>query len=269
MSNHSDLYRNQGIKPVPMDVLDSKLALYDDLTQWEHAVQRLSRSIIHPHDHDKVRLMRIHSRTGLTLLESSLHNEECLFDTYQWAFEDIINYTAELQDGNYHHHSDAESSSESETSTTPEPSRSSKTPNLTPSPASKTGSAKRRSPRPFFILDNGVIFSLYWAALKCRDGYLRRRAIALLERSTQEGVWIGPIQAAIAKRVIEIEEGRPYEQDPPSERVVQAEDVPEHIRVHNVGSDLDKGLRRARIVLLQKLDGPDGDWHESVEYVGW
>jgi hypothetical protein len=120
--------------------------------------------------------------------------------------------------------------------------------------------------RPLFLLDNGLIFSLYWTALKSRSGPLRRRAISLLESSSQEGVWIGPIQAAIAKRVIEIEEQRPYEQDLPSYRAMEEGDIVEDARVHSVGTDIDKASRRARVVLL--LRGRE-DWRERIEWVSW
>jgi hypothetical protein len=118
-------------------------------------------------------------------------------------------------------------------------------------------------------LDNGVIFSLYWTALKARDGMVRRRAISLLEIPSQEGVWIGPIQAAIAKRIVEIEERQPYEQNPPVNRIKRAEDIPEFIRVHSVGTEINKMRRQARLTILQRPDGYDGDWHESIEWVYW
>jgi hypothetical protein len=207
--------------------------------------------------------MCIHHRTGLTLLESSLHVEECLLDNYHWAFEDIVNYTIELQEP---HQSDEESSIES-ASPTPEPrckvsiANKNPTPSLSPNPSR---SSSRR--RPLFLLDNGLIFSLYWTALKSRSGPLRRRAISLLQNSSQEGVWIGSIQAAIAQRVVEIEEGHPYEQDPAAERVLEAGDVGEESRVHSVGTDIIKGQRWAKVVVQQRLEG---EWRERVEGVSW
>lgn len=264
---NSDLYRHQLIRPIPLEVLADKMVLYDQLMQWENAIQPLLNSLEHQHDHDKLTLMRIHNRTGLTLLESSIHVEECLLDSYYWAFEDIVNYTTDLQDRPYR--SDEESATESDNSTSPEPScQNSVSSRRSRTPMTSTGLLKHRA-RCFFLLDNGVIFSLYWAALKCRDGLLRRRAISLLEYSTQEGVWIGPIQAAIAKRVIEIEEDQPYEQHPPPERMKGIEDIPEYIRVHSVGTDIDKMRRRAKLVILQRLHGDAGGWNERVEWVSW
>ncbi|KAF2189788.1 hypothetical protein K469DRAFT_701053 [Zopfia rhizophila CBS 207.26] len=183
----------------------------------------------------------------------------------------MVNYTAELQAQPYH--SDDGYSTTSDSSGTLERS------SLTDSSSRSNGQAmnshpmKTDLPRPrsrtFFFLDNGVIFSLYWTALKSRDGLLRRRAIALLESSAQEGTWIGPIQAAITKRVVEIEEMQPYEQDPPPEMIKKPEDIPEFIRVHSVGTDIDKTRRRAKMVILQRLNGLDGEWDERVEWVHW
>lgn len=261
MQQYSELYRHRLVRPIPVEVIANKSALYQELLCWESALQPLLTSHDRQKIWDKLALMRIHNRTALTLLESSLHVEECLLDNCQWAFEDIVNYTAELRDLPYS--SDDDSANESESSC----SRASCSPMRSDVQASPPHSRHRA--RCFFLLDNGVIFSLYWTALKTRDGLLRRRAIALLEQSTQEGVLVGPIQAAIAKRVVEIEEQQPYEQDPPMERYMRACDVPEYIRVHSVGTDIDKLRRRAKLTLLQRLDGDDGDWNERVEWVSW
>ncbi|KAH7114200.1 hypothetical protein B0J11DRAFT_584633 [Dendryphion nanum] len=261
MQSYCDLYRHRLVRPIPMEVLADKSTLYNELIYWENAVQPLLNSPDRHKTWDKLALMRIHNRTGLTLLESSLHAEECLLDNYQSIFEDIVNFTAELRDLPYS--SDDESVNESESSC----SRASCSPSRSDLQASP-GTSRHRA-RCFFLLDNGVIFSLYWTALKVRDGLLRRRAISLLECSTQEGVWIGPIQAAIAKRVVEVEEQQPYEQNPSPQRTLEASDIPEYIRVHSVETDIDKLRRRARLVLLQRLNGDDGGWSERVEWVTW
>jgi hypothetical protein len=262
MGKNSDLYRHQCIRPIPEHIFADKVILYNELEQWEHAIQFLLNSVEHQHNHDKLTLMRIHNRTGLTLLESSLHVEECLLDNYRWAFEDIVNYTAELQERPYH--SDEESSIES-ASPTPEPRPKASNSNTSPSLSPKSNKTIPRR-RPLFLLDNGLIFSLYWTALKSRSGPLRRRAISLLESSSQEGVWIGPIQAAIAKRVIEVEEQRPYEQDPPLDGGMEEGDIEEGARVHSVGTDIDKANKRARVVLLLR---EKDDWRERIEWVSW
>ena len=224
--------------------------------------------IVYANEDWKLSLMRIHQRTAVTLLEHSLHVEEAHLDSFQWAFEDIINFTSDVQEHHCRAMEETFSSSDSDSSTTPEPPHRSTNGSIHTQPTASPGTLKHRA-RRFFLLDNGVIFSLYWAALKSRDGLLRRRAVSLLEQSSQEGVWIGPIQAAIARRVIEIEEEQPYEQYPPPERIKRAEEIPEYIRVHVVGTDIDKLRRCARVVVSQRLQGDEEGWTESVDWVSW
>lgn len=256
------------------DVHMEKMILYSQLMQWDQAAQTLLSTTEGSHDYDKVILMRIHHRTMLTLLESSLGLGECDFDDFQWAFEDVVNFITELQDRS--NRNDYDSSSESESSYTFESGSSqsidsARSRTTTPLPPTQLDTIKKTT-RPVFVLDAGIIFSLFWTAVKCRDGLLRRRAISLLEQSWQEGVWIGMIQAAIAKRVVEIEEEQPYEQYPESGTVKVAADVRDEVRVHNVSSDVDKAMRRAKVVLLKRREwqglGED-ELCESIEWVSW
>lgn len=58
-----------------------------------------------------------------------------------------------------------------------------------------------------FLLDMQTISPLYLLALKCRHAPTRRRAIALLRRSVRrEGLWDSQKAAAVAARVVELEE---------------------------------------------------------------
>ncbi|KAF5560175.1 transcriptional regulatory moc3 [Fusarium napiforme] len=62
-----------------------------------------------------------------------------------------------------------------------------------------------------FSADMGIILPLYYTILKCRCPIARRRALKLLlPVSHQEGIWNGPLSAAIARRVIQIEEDGYY-----------------------------------------------------------
>ncbi|KAF2653917.1 hypothetical protein K491DRAFT_694335 [Lophiostoma macrostomum CBS 122681] len=270
-SYYSDLYRQQLVRPIPLEVLTEKAILYDELMQWEKGIKPLIDSCETRRDWGKLTLMRIHNRTALTLLESCLHVEEMHLDNFAWVFEDIVNYTADLHNiiSRHPYPNDDGSSSDSESSATPEPDRSSVSGSLHSRPIGTRCPLKHRDTRCFFLLDNGVIFSLFWAALKARDGLLRRRAVSLLEQSSQEGIWIGPIQAAIARRVIEIEEERPYQQYPPSEHMKKAKDIPEYIRVHGVHTEIDKLRRRAKIITMQRLQGDEGDWSKIMDWVSW
>ncbi|KAF5642472.1 transcriptional regulatory moc3 [Fusarium tjaetaba] len=62
-----------------------------------------------------------------------------------------------------------------------------------------------------FSADMGIILPLYYTILKCRCPITRRRALKLLlPVSHQEGIWNGPLSAAIARGVIQIEEDGYY-----------------------------------------------------------
>ncbi|KAK1149810.1 hypothetical protein N8T08_003361 [Aspergillus melleus] len=66
----------------------------------------------------------------------------------------------------------------------------------TPKPTPKT-----------FSLDLGIIGSMFFVATRCRDPYIRRRAVAVLRAAgVQEGVWNSVVVASIAERWIAIEE---------------------------------------------------------------
>jgi hypothetical protein len=59
-----------------------------------------------------------------------------------------------------------------------------------------------------FTFEMGVIAPLYFVALKCRDGQLRRKAISLLSICTprREGFWDADILTYVARRAVELEE---------------------------------------------------------------
>jgi hypothetical protein len=264
------------------DVSTETMILHDQLMQWDHAAQALLNTMEGGHDHQKLVLMRVHHRTMLTLLESSLGYGECHLDEFQWAFEDVVSFVTEVRDrskpgSERSSKSDYDSSSDSESSFTFDSNQRRsldmvRSRTSTPVPPIQHDTASKPT-RPVFVLDAGIIFSLFWTAVKCRDGVIRRRAIALLEQSWQEGVWIGMVQAAIAKRIVEIEEDQPYEQYPDVGRTKMAANIRDEVRVHNVSSDVDKAGKRAKIVLLMRRNGwqdfPEDPLCESVEWVYW
>ncbi|PSN72818.1 hypothetical protein BS50DRAFT_616347 [Corynespora cassiicola Philippines] len=253
MMQYSDIYRVQCVRPIPVEVTAQKVSLYKQFSEWDYAVRPMIKTITRQRDRDKITLMRVYNRTAITLLENSLDIEECYMDNFHWVFRELMDFVAELRERPYN--SDEES--DSDTSVT----------SLTS--VNSDALSFDRWTRPFFALDHCIIFALYWTALKCRDGALRRRAIPLLEISRQEGIWSGPISAAIAKRVIELEEGEPYRQYPPAGQLKRAKDIPEYVRIHSVRTDIDKLRRQAKLVIMRRPNGDEGGWHESVEWVSW
>jgi hypothetical protein len=72
---------------------------------------------------------------------------------------------------------------------------------------SQRGSRFARQKKTFTV-DMGYIPVLYYTALKCRVPRIRRQAMKLMEASPhREGVWDGEFAAAIARRIVGIEEG--------------------------------------------------------------
>ena len=89
----------------------------------------------------------------------------------------------------------------------------------------------RDSPLPAFSTSPGIIQPLFFLARKCRHSKVRRRAISLLRISGIEGPFNGSMEAAVAIRIVEIEEGRPYEEDAD---VLLPDDIPDSVRIASV-----------------------------------
>ncbi|GAB1312756.1 hypothetical protein MFIFM68171_02966 [Madurella fahalii] len=86
-----------------------------------------------------------------------------------------------------------------------------------------------------FTADMGFIPPLYYTALKCRVPRFRRRAVDFLVSTPhREGIWDGKLAAAVARKVIELEEGDFYsaagiifaEELSPGKLEVPPDDVP-------------------------------------------
>jgi hypothetical protein len=116
-----------------------------------------------------------------------------------------------------------------------------------------------------FSLDMGVIHPLYWTAIKCREPWIRQRAMSLLRSITfQEGVWDAAVQAGIAEVAIARE--RQCCGDGPA----AGWRPPEVARVHSVGTNvLDPVRRVAEVSLSLRLDGLEGPWTNYVEWITW
>ena len=63
-----------------------------------------------------------------------------------------------------------------------------------------------------FIMEPGILSSLYLVGTKCRSLAVRRKAIELLSRATlQEGLWSGRLYGKFVQRLMEVEEQRTRE----------------------------------------------------------
>ena len=114
----------------------------------------------------------------------------------------------------------------------------------------RTAADERLGEKPLFQMDQGVIGPLFTVAHKCRDPFVRRRAIALLYSSPlQEGVWDSILTARVAQRIMNLEEKGLGE-------VKCAADVPDRARISDVGVQFDLMARRGYITFsrLRSLD---------------
>lgn len=95
--------------------------------------------------------------------------------------------------------------------------------------------------KPIFQMDQSIITPLFAAAHKCRDPYVRRRAIALLYKvPRQEGVWNSILTARCAERIVKIEEEGLGD-------VKCCADVPDSVRISDVEVAFDLQQRRGFI----------------------
>ncbi|KAL8922271.1 MAG: hypothetical protein Q9208_005241 [Pyrenodesmia sp. 3 TL-2023] len=95
--------------------------------------------------------------------------------------------------------------------------------------------------KPIFQMDYGIIAPLFTVVHKCRDPYVRRRALALLYRVPRlEGIWNSHLTARCAERIVKIEEEGLGE-------VKSCADVPDWARVSDIEVTLDQSESRGFI----------------------
>jgi len=140
-----------------------------------------------------------------------------------------------------------------------------------------------------FTADMGFIPPLYWLALKCRVPRFRRYAAHLIRKAPhREGMWDGVMAAAVANKVMHLEEGEFYNDDgkktwmkdldvevgtnaPPEKFKILMDDdvvlIPRENRISHVSVVLSEETASSRAVLLcKRWDGASGDWDtETVE----
>ncbi|KAF5677345.1 hypothetical protein FHETE_1858 [Fusarium heterosporum] len=124
-------------------------------------------------------LLNLHRRYLEINVSKYLHGQgdPCFWDRFTTEFDDIIDYaaTAAGLDENYAHRNWATYS----------------------------------SPKAYFHIDLGFTSVLVSVIARCRDPFVRRKAIAvMLADRVQEGVFNGLQSARVAARVMELEEGR-------------------------------------------------------------
>lgn len=118
-------------------------------------------------------------------------------------------------------------------------------------------------PASTFLFDMEIVSPLYLVAIKCRHPIIRRRAIALLRRYVRrEGLWDSVKAAAVAERVMELEEVEL--------EVLDGSVLPrEEIRVANCHIDSGPGLNPSghKVTFFTMPEGVRGKWHVWDEWL--
>ncbi|KAL9047406.1 MAG: hypothetical protein Q9206_006810 [Seirophora lacunosa] len=107
--------------------------------------------------------------------------------------------------------------------------------------AQDTSTGREHRVKPIFQMDHSMIGNLFGIVHRCRDPYLRRRAIALLYKvPRQEGIWNSQLTARCAERIMNIEEAG-------LGVVTCAADIPDWARISDVDVTFDPQHRRGCI----------------------
>ncbi|KAL8646885.1 MAG: hypothetical protein Q9226_006671, partial [Calogaya cf. arnoldii] len=116
---------------------------------------------------------------------------------------------------------------------------------------------KKALHKPVFQLDHSIIGPLFSVAHKCRDPFLRRKAISMLHSAPrQEGVWDSVLTARVCERIMNLEEEGLGE-------VKCAADVPDWRRISDIQVTFDHQARSGEIKLSQ-FRSPHSDVREPV-----
>ncbi|KAG9255348.1 uncharacterized protein F5Z01DRAFT_673299 [Emericellopsis atlantica] len=91
--------------------------------------------------------------------------------------------------------------------------------------------------RPSFSAEMGIVPPLFVVATKCREGILRRKAIALLRSSSRrEGMWDSGLAARVAQLVMDLEEADGPAMAQPQQQQQQQQGMPLRVDTSAMGS---------------------------------
>ncbi|KAL2816297.1 hypothetical protein BJX63DRAFT_143379 [Aspergillus granulosus] len=210
-------------------------ALRLDFESWRWSLDKLLHKPGHsftPSDMCASLLLKIYCHTSLFWTLTVLCRSEDAFDDFISDFEAVVSYAEEII--------------------------------RIISTASPATSPGRPSHDAAFTLEGELIGPLYYAACKCRDPSIRRRAInILLHFSKREGLWDAKLCAAVANLVCEVEESQcPV---PPT----CAADIGSLVRVYEEVQPKEVKTNPALVILYMKPGGVDGPWKMRSVMVDW
>ncbi|KAL4816017.1 hypothetical protein BDW67DRAFT_57557 [Aspergillus spinulosporus] len=132
------------------------------------------------------------------------------------------------------------------------------------SPTRVTEKARVKDAESAFSLEGEIIAPVYYAAVRCRNPFLRRRALnILLQYSKREGMWDARLYAQVTKVVVEAEESQCPE-PPTSEK-----DIGSLARVYEAVQLKEIKANPTQVVLYTKPEGVNGPWKARSVMVEW
>lgn len=141
---------------------------YSCLMQFVSATEASDKLV----DAAAINIMKLHYRTIYVFLSVCLSLDESATDLHTPDFEEIINLGE-----------------------------------LIVSTPSSPGQSRSSSEQRSFSFEMGIIPSLYFTTIKCRNPALRRRSLTVLRKAPlREGLWMSHIAAKVAERLIQVEE---------------------------------------------------------------
>jgi hypothetical protein len=114
-----------------------------------------------------------------------------------------------------------------------------------------------------FLFDMEIVSPLYYVGMKCRHPVIRRRAIKILKRTQRrEGLWDSNMAAAIAERIMLLEEA--------NLTTLDGSELPkEEDRIHNtqIKSEVGTNPKKHDICFYTRPKGMEGPWHTWNEVI--
>lgn len=111
------------------------------------------------------------------------------------------------------------------------------------------------------IFGSGLVECLYFTCLKCREPGLRQKALTLLPRAGNDGIWEGELLAMVAEYVIQLETATPGDSN-----TIWSQDkfIDASRRVNGIALDIDKAHSRLWVRTVRN-GSPCGDTRLSWE----
>ena len=234
------------------------------LSQWNSRLGMfMTDRLSHPSGDDmrRIRLLRVQNIIATIWNSTTLSDSEGAFDSYTPQFRTLIS----LANKNINNSTAAQTTTASNSSPGSTPIL---TPNSTPSTEQSTSACTSKPPYPF-AFETGIIFALYFTALKCRSPEIRRQAVSLLSHANPqcEAMWDARILGKICQRVIETEESGcvfTVTEDPLTWPM-------EEQRVHSAFTlpNQEPALNSYQILFIWRPGGPGGAWMNWSETITW